>query len=238
MPTPPHLDLTLPDRERALLASLGTAWRDLLYAPGPGFTAPLDPGVYRSSLVIAPTEGPAVRVSSLVTPALGGELCRIRLEALPHPPAASLGSFFEPARRGTVYTLTPDRSAVAAGAPDRAEWRYDGPELASWLGPPRRMRVLRERARAAAFSWEADRALVLTGGGRECLLLAAAEVSEAALFLPVPGLYRELLDPAVGSRPGVSPRELLGYGDWPGELEITVDLLPVRAAVAGPGDPV
>jgi hypothetical protein len=226
MPTP-NVDLTLPDREGALLSSLRAAWRDLLYAPGPGFTTPLDAGVYRSSVIIVPVDGPAVRVSSLVTRAFGGELCRIRLEALPRPPAASLGSFFEPARRGTVYALTPDRSTAAARAPDRAEWRYEGPELASWLGPPRRMRVLRERGRGAAFSWQADRGLVLTGGGREGLLLAAAEASEAALLLPAPGLYRALLDSAAGPWPGVTPRELLGYGDWPGELEITVDLLPI-----------
>jgi hypothetical protein len=235
----PAVDLRLPDRERAWLASLRPPWRDLLYTPGPGFTSPLEPGAYRSSLVIVPSEGPPVRVSSLVTSAFAGELCRIRLEALPAAPASSLGSFFEPSRRGTVYTLTSNRPTGAAPGADRAGWRYEGPELASRLGPVRRVRLLRERARGPGFSWQADRGLALTGaGGAEWLLLSVAEPSEAALFLPAVGLYRVLLDATVASPPGVTPRELLGYGDWPGEIEIALDLLPVRAGVAGPGDPV
>jgi hypothetical protein len=224
----PHVDLILPDRERALLASLRAPWRDLLYAPGPGLTSPLDPGAYRSSVVIVPADGPAVRVSSLVTPAFGGELCRLRLEVLPHAPASSLGSFFEPSRTGMVYALAPDRSTGAAHVPDRAQWRYEGPELASRLGSTRRVRLLRERARGADFSWQADRGLVLTGEGRgECLLLSVAEPSEVALFLPSAGLYCALLDPAASPPPGVTPRDLLGYGEWPGDLQITIDLVPI-----------
>jgi hypothetical protein len=234
-----RLDLRLTARERALASSLRAPWRDLLYTPGPGFTSPLEPGAYRSSVVIVPTDGPPVRVSSLVTPAFAGELCRIRLEVLPHAPAASLGSFFEPARRGTVYTLTPDRAAGAAAAPDRAGWRYEGPELASRLGSIRRVRLLREQARGPDLAWQADRGLALAGDGdAECLLLSLAEPPETVLFLPSPGLYRVLLDASVTPPPGVSPRELLGYGDWPGEIEVTVDLIPIHAGVAGLGDPV
>src|SRR5229473_1718569 len=122
----PHVDLKLPDRERALLGPLVAPWHDLLYAPGPGFTSPLDPGAYRTSVVIVPAAGPAIRVASVVTPAFGGELCRLRLEALPHAPPPSLGSFFHPSRTGTIYALTPERGAAAAQAPERAEWRYAG----------------------------------------------------------------------------------------------------------------
>ena len=79
-----------------------------------------------------------------------------------------------------------------------------------------------------AALWQRLDGLVLTGGdGGECLLLSAAEPSGAALFLPSPGLYRSLLDPAATPPPGVTPRELLGYGEWPGDLQITVDLLPI-----------
>ncbi len=74
----PHVALHLPAHERVLLRSLVAPWRDLLYAPGPGFTSPLDPGAYRTSIVIVPATGPAVRLSSVVMPAFGGELCRLR----------------------------------------------------------------------------------------------------------------------------------------------------------------
>ncbi|HJV56360.1 MAG TPA: hypothetical protein VJ971_10320, partial [Methylomirabilota bacterium] len=78
-----HVDLTLPDAERRLAASLSTPWRDLLYTPGPDLTSPLDPGAYRSSLVVLRDDGVAVRLTSRVTPAYGRELCRLRLETLP-----------------------------------------------------------------------------------------------------------------------------------------------------------
>jgi hypothetical protein len=178
--------------------------------------------------VIVPAVGPAVRLSSLIMPAFGGELCRLRLEPVERYPAGSLGSFFEPARAGTVYALTPDRSVGAARPPDRAEWRYPGPALATRLGAIRRLRTLRERGRTADGSWQADRGLVLTDrDGAECVLLSTPERSEAALLLTSPGLHRALLDPVAPTPPGVTARGLLGYVEWPGDLEVTVELLPI-----------
>ena len=75
-------DLSLPEPERRRAALLRGHWRDLLYVPGPNFTSPIEPGVYSSSFVVVPADGPAVRVSSIVVPAFGGEICRLRLEAL------------------------------------------------------------------------------------------------------------------------------------------------------------
>lgn len=238
------LDLTLPEAERRLAASLAGPWRDLLYVPGEGLTSPLDPGAYRSSFVIVPTVGSAVRLSSATVPALGGELCRLRLEPIERYPAGSLGSFFEPARAGTVYALTPDRSVGAARPPDRAEWCYPGPALATRLGAISRLRALRERGRTTDGSWQADRGLVLNDAeGGECVFLSLPERSEAALLLTAPGLHRALLDPAAPPPPGVTARGLLGYAEWPDDLEITIELIPVdppsaRAAVADPADPV
>jgi hypothetical protein len=224
----PHVDLTLPAPERDLLRALAAPWRDLLYAPGPAFTSPLDPGAYRSSLVIVPAAGPAIRVSSLVMPAFGGDLCRLRLEALPHPPAPSLGSFFEPARTRTDYALTPERGAAAARAPDRAEWRYAGASLAPRLSRLRGLSLLRERGRGRDGSWVADRGVAFTGAdGAPSLVLAIAEPAEATLFLPAPGLYRALLEPAVPPHPGVTVRDLLGHGDRGGDVETTVELIPL-----------
>ena len=220
------IDLRLPDPERRVAATLSTAWRDFLYAPGPGFISPLDPGVYRSSFVVVPMDGPAVRVSSFVVPAYGGDLCRLRFETLEHYPSESFGSFFELTRTGRVYALTPDRSAGAARAPARAEWGYEGPALASRLGRITGLRLLRERVRGGDFSWEADRGAVLTdASGGECLLLSGAEPSETALFLPSPGLFRAVLDPGAPPPPGATVRDLLGYGAWPGDLDVTVELL-------------
>jgi hypothetical protein len=224
----PHVDLKLPDRERALLGSLVAPWHDLLYAPGPGFTSPLDPGAYRTSVVIVPAAGPAIRVSSVVTPAFGGELCRLRLEALPHAPPLSLGSFFHPSRTGTIYALTPERGTAAAQAPERAEWRYEGVSLAPRLGRITGIRLLRERGRVGDGSWRADRGFAVTGAdGGLSLVLAVAEPAEAALFLPSPGLYRTLLDPAAPPKPGVTVRDLLGHGDRDDGVETTIELLPL-----------
>jgi hypothetical protein len=224
----PHVDLKLPDPERALLGPLVAPWRDLLYAPGPGFTSPLDPGAYRTSVVIVPAAGPAIRVSSVVTPAFGGEFCRLRLEALPHAPPLSLGSFFHPARTGTIYGLAPERGVAAAQAPERAEWRYEGVSLAPRLGRISGMRLLREHGRVGDCSWQADRGLALTGAdGALSLVLAVAEPAEAALFLPSPGLYRALLDPAATPKPGVTVRDLLGHGDRDDGVETTIELLPL-----------
>jgi hypothetical protein len=224
----PHVDLTLPDDERDLSSSLVAPWRDLLYAPGPGFTSPLDPGAYRTSVVIVPAAGPAIRISSVVTPAFGGELCRLRLETLPHDPPPSLGSFFDLSRPGTVYALTPGAGAAAARAPERTEWRYEGVSLAPRFGRIRGVRLLRERGRFGDGSWQADRGLALTGAdGAPSLVLAVAEPAEAALFLPSPGLYRMLLDPAAAPQPGVTVRDLLGHGDRDDGVEVTIDLLPL-----------
>ena len=224
----PHVDLKLPDPERALLGPLVAPWRDLLYAPGPGFTSPLDPGAYRTSVVIVPADGPAILVSSVVTPAFGGELCRLRFEALPHAPPPSLGSFFHPSRTGTIYALVPERGVAAAQAPERAEWRYEGVSLAARLGRISGMRLLRERGRVGDCSWQADRGLALTGAdGALSLVLAVAEPAEAALFLPSPGLYRTLLDPAAPPKPGVTVRDLLGHGDRDDGVETTIELLPL-----------
>ena len=220
----PHVDLRLPDAEHRLVAALVTPWRDLLYAPGPGLTSPLDAGAYRSSLVIVPEAGSAVRVSSLVAPAFGGERCRLRLEALRHDRTGSLGSYFEPARTGTVYAVTPAREG-AGRAPDRAEWRYEGGALAPRLARIGGIRLLRERGRVADGSWEADRGLVLIGAdGAECLVLAVAEPAESVLFLPSLGLYRALVDPAAPPQPGVTVSDLLGHGD--GGVDVAVELLP------------
>lgn len=221
----PHVSLRLPDHERALLPALVSPWRDLLYAPGPDFTSPLDPGVYRTSIVIVPVAGPAMRVSSVVMPAFGGEVCRLSFEALPHEPPPSLGSFFDLARTGTVHALTAERGVAAARAPDRAEWRYGGVSLAPRLGRIGGLRLLRERGRGAAGSWEVDRGLVITGADADpCLVLATAEPGETTLFLPTLGLYRAVVDPAAARQPGVTVSGLLGHGGRDEPAEITVEL--------------
>jgi hypothetical protein len=224
----PYVALHLPDHERNLLQSLVSPWRDLLYAPGPDFTSPLDPGAYRTSIVIVPVAGPAIRLSSVVMPAFGAEVCRLRLEALPHDPPPSLGSFFDLSRTGTVYALTPERGVAAARAPDRAGWRYCGVSLASRLARIGGMRLLREHGRGVAGSWEADRGLAITGAdGDQCLVLAVAEPGEAALFLPSLGLHRALVDSAAARQPGVTVSNLLGHGDRDDPVAITVELLPI-----------
>jgi hypothetical protein len=226
--TTPHVDLTLPDAERRLAASLSRPWRDLLYTPGPDLTSPLDPGAYRSSLVVVRDDGVAVRVTSQVMPVFGGELCRLRLETLALPRAAAFGSFFDPARTGTIYAFTSDREAGAARAPERADWRYEGASLAARLGRVDEVSVLRERGRSRAGSWIADRGLVLRcADGDECMVLGVAEPAEAALFLPAPGLYRALLDPRGASQPGVTVRDLLGHDDRDRDVDVTVELRPL-----------
>ncbi len=94
------------------------------------------------------------------------------------------------------------------------------------------MRLIRERVTgtsgAAAFSWAADRGLALTGaGGEECLLLASPDRSDEVMFVSGMGFYRRLVDPGVPETPGATVRELLGYGDWKGELEIEVEVEPL-----------
>lgn len=220
------LDLSLPDPERRRAARLIGRWRDLHYVPGPGFVSPLEPGLYRSSFILVPATGPAVRASSLVVPAFGGELCRLRLEPLVGYRPENLGSFFEPGRRGAVFTMSADRRTGALRPPARPGWSYAGPSLAGRLGQVTGVRVLRERVVAGAEgSWVADRGLSLTGPDDEsCLLLAQPDDSGQAAFATAPGLYRALLDPAAPAVPGATPKELLGYGDWATPIEITIEL--------------
>jgi hypothetical protein len=222
-------DLLLPEPERERATRLAGPWRDLLYVPGPDFSSALEPGLYRSSFLIVPIEGRAVRVSSFVVPAFGGELCRLRLEPLVDFRLENLGSFFEPSRRGMVYTMSRDRKSGAARPPDRPGWSYDGPPLASRLERVTQVRLIRERVTGgsgdAAFAWTADRGVVLAGSdGRESLLLASPEYSEQAAFLPTVGLYRILVDPTAPAVPGATAKELLGYGDRDGDLQIKVEV--------------
>ena len=224
-------DLLLPDPERRRAAALATRWQDLLYVPGPGFASPLEPGLYRSHFVIVPGEGRVVRVSSFVVPAFGRDLCRLRLEPIASFRAETLGSFFEPGRRGAVYALSADRKTGAARPPDRPGWSYQGPSLRPRLERVARVRLIRERVSGwsgdSAFSLVADRGLVIAGADdRDILLLAGPETSEQALFVTGVGFYRVLLDPAAPETPGATVRELLGYGDLESlQVEVEVELL-------------
>lgn len=231
------LDLSLPDPERRRAARLRGRWADLLYVPGPGFTSELEPAVYASSLVIVLEDGRAMRASSFVVPAFGGELCRLRLEPLVSYRAENLGSFFDPARRGVVYALTPDRRAGAARTPDRPHWSYAGASLCARLADVQRVRLLREHARGTAangpFSWIADRGLALTSAaGEESLILARPGDSEHALLVSPPGLYRVLLESGTAVVPGATPTELLGYGDWAPAPDIAIELEDLRSSGA------
>jgi hypothetical protein len=227
------LDVTLPDSERRWAASLAGAWSDLLYRPGPHFASPLEPGLFRASFVLVPRGAVAVRITSLVVPAFGGELCRLRLEPVPTLPHDTFGSFFEPARRGRVWSMGADRRSPGSHAPEEKDWYYDGPSLAGGLGAITRVRVLRERVRAGAgeggHAWTADRGLVLTSAaGGESLLLALPEREEHALFLPAVGPYRVLVDPGAPATPGAGARELLGYGDHGEPFDLTLEVLPLE----------
>ena len=117
--------LSLTPEERSLAASLAGRIRDLCYTPGPGLASPLDAGLYRGSFVIAPGGRPPVRITSLVVPAYGGELSRLRLEPLPGLHEEMLGSFFEPGRRGAVYAMParPGPGAARSGGSSRVELR-------------------------------------------------------------------------------------------------------------------
>ena len=223
------IDLTLPPPERRWAETLAAPWRDLLYSPGPGFRTPLEPGLFRTAVVILPAGAPAVRVTSLVIPAFGSEICRLRLEPLTDVPLPTFGSFFEPTRKGRIWRMPSDPREPAARAPEEPDWCYEGPSLGAALGRIARVRVLREQARGGAgdgtFAWTADRGLVLTGeSGAESLLLALPDREEHALFLPAIGPYRVLADPSVPETPGAGIRELLGYGDREKPFEVTVSL--------------
>ena len=230
----PAFELRLPEPERRRAAGLAGRWNDFLYVPGPDFASPLDPGLYRSSFVIVPATGRAVRVSSFVVPAFGGELCRLRLEPLVTFRVENLGSFFEPSRRGVVYAMSRDRKTGAARPPDRPAWSFQGPSLQPRLERVERLRLIRERvtggSEGSAFSWVADRGLAMTGAdGRDMLLLAGPDTSEHAILMPGLGFYRALLDPAAPETPGATVRELLGYGDRD-ELRVEVEVEPLMGA--------
>jgi len=221
------IELSLPRVERVLAAALGGPWRDFLYVPGPDFTSPLEPGAFRSAFVVVPADGPAIRISSSVTPAFGIELCRLQLEPLPDYRAGMLGSFFDPERRGRIFVMTKEREALSAQPAEREGWSYAGPSLGERLGRVERVRLIRERVAAKldgqAVGWTADRGLVLDVTGSEpCLLLASGESAEQALFLPVPRLYRALLASTTAA-PGATARELLGYGEWPEDFELALE---------------
>jgi hypothetical protein len=223
-------DLCLPAPERRRAGQLATPWTDLLYVPGPDFTSPLEPGIYRSNIVIVPVDGRAVRLSSFVVPAFGGELCRLRLEALASFRAENLGSFFEPERRGVVYAMSADRKTGAARPPDRPGWCYDGRSLRPHLDRLERVRIVRERVTGrsgdSTFAWVADRGLLLTGrDGSEMLLMAAPDRSEQVLFITGMSFYRALLDPAAPEIPGATVRELLGYGDREEDLRVEAQIV-------------
>jgi hypothetical protein len=223
------VELRLPASERRWAAALAAPWTDLLYRPGPGFATPLEPGLFRASFVIVPLGAVAVRVTSLVIPAFGGEVCRLRLEAVPELPHEAFGSFFDPTRRGRIWSMGADRRSPGAYAPEEKDWFYEGAGLAPRLGETTRVRVLCERVRAGAgegaHGWTADRGLVFTSAaGAESLLLALPEREEHALFLPAVGPYRVLLDPAAPTTPGAGARELLGYGDRDEPFEVAVTL--------------
>jgi len=223
-------DHRLPEPERRRAGQLATHWTDLLYVPGPDFTSPLEPGIYRANLVIVLADERAVRVSSFVVPAFGGELCRLRLEALASFRPENLGSFFEPERRGVVYAMSADRKTGAARPPDRPGWSFEGRSLRPHLDRLERVRIVRElvtgRSGDSTFSWVADRGLLLTGrDASEMLFLAAPDRSEQVLFITGMSFYRALLDPAAPEIPGATVRELLGYGDREEDLRVEAQIV-------------
>lgn len=221
-----RLDLSLPDDERRLAASLRGPWRDLLYAPGPGFTSDLDPGVFVSSFVIVLDDGRAVRLSSISRPAFGSDLCRLHVEVLAAHRADVFGSFFEPSRRGRIYAMSAE-SLIEGQEPERPpSWSYEGLSLRGRLGDVRRVRLVRERvtgADDAAFAWSADRGVVVTNAaGEESLFLAQPGDAEGCALISPPGLYRALL--GATPVPGASLAGLLGHGDGDAPLDVAVDL--------------
>ncbi len=194
----------------------------------------LDAGLYRASFVIAPAGRSPIRITSLVVPAYGGELSRLRVEPLESLRDDMLGSFFDLARRGTVYAMPADRGPARSSPADRPGWSYEGPSLRPRLATISRVRVLVERVAGTLgdqpVAWTVDRGLVLTGAdGADSLLLAEPDYGEAAAFVPVLGAWRALLDPATPLTPGATPRELLGHGDREGAREVRVDLEDLSA---------
>lgn len=216
---PSQLDLLLPEPERRRAAALRSGLADFLYVPGPALTSPLDSGLYRSSFILVMADGQAVRASSFIIPAFGRELCRLRLEPVQNYHRESLGSFFEPSRRGLIYSMTGEGKGVDARPPVEASWSYNGPSLAARLGKIKEILLLTETVwplEDEENECQADRGLVLIGAdGEESLLLAEAGPGDNAVFLPTSGIYRSLFDPVAFAVPGASAQDLLGYGDLP-----------------------
>jgi hypothetical protein len=214
-----YIELLMPEPEARRAAALRDGLSDVLYIPGPDFTSPLEPGLFRSSFILVMANGQAVRVSSFIIPAFGRELCRLRLEPVQNYHRESLGSFFEPSRRGLIYALSGERGRVDARAPAEPGWSYDGPPLAARLGKIREVLVVTETVRPhedEETEWQADRGLVLIAAdGQESLLLAEPGPGDSAVFLPTSGIYRALFDPVAPAVPGASEQELLGHGDLP-----------------------
>ncbi len=186
------IDLRLPDPERRLAATLPPAWRDLLYAPGPGFISPLDPGAYRSSFVVVPD---ARARRSACRP----RRARLRRRAVSPAPGAARARPLRELRlllRGDADRprLRADTRPLGGRPRGPPSGRSGATRARRWppgSGGSPACALLRERVRGGDFSWEADRGAVLTdAAGGECLLLSGAEPSETALFLPSPGLYR------------------------------------------------
>ncbi len=226
----PHVALQLPAPERWSRRPRSPG-RDFLYAPGPGFISPLDPGAYRTSFVIVPTPRPR-------GPRVLGRHPGLRRRPL--PPSARGARRAIPRReprlllRSDSHRHASTRSLPAAtrarrAAAGRADWRYEGPAAgAAARSDHPALRLLRERGRGPGFSWQADRGAVSwTPPAGESWSLAVAEPSEAALFLPSPGLFAPLSTPGAPPPPGVTVRDFLGYGDVTGGLEITIERIPI-----------
>ena len=58
-------------------------------------------------------------------------------------------------------------------------------------------------------------------------MLAVSEPAEVALFLPLPGLYRALIDGSTAPQPGVTVRDLLGHAEREDDVNVTVTLHPL-----------
>jgi hypothetical protein len=214
----------MPPGEQRRAGDLVGPWTDLLYVPGPGFTSPLEPRVYRSTFFVVPPEGQALRLSSVTVPAFGRDLCRLRVEPVAGYRADRLGSLFEPSRRGLVYGMA---EGGTLEPPREPGWAYSGPSLVAQLGVVTRIRIVRERVRGRAAdgpcSWQADRGLLLSGAGSEESLILAEPGGEEVCLVPELGPYRVVVDRSAPSLPGAELHELLGYGDWPELQEVTVD---------------
>ncbi len=213
-----YIELLMPEPEARRAAALRAGLADFLYVPGPAFTSPLEPGLYRSSFILVMAAGQAVRVSSFVVPAFGRELCRLRLEPVQSYRQESLGSFFEPSRRGLIYAMSDERGRVDARRPAEPGWSYQGPPLDGRLGRVAQVLVVTESVNrlleGEEVGWRAARGLALIGAdGQESLLLAETGPGDNAAFVPTVGIYRPLLDPSAPAVPGASTADLLGYGD-------------------------